>query len=330
MTAYSHVKLGDEVPLAIDGDSAHLFGPDGAGFIGRPHDQRHGTGAGCCSQRPFLALYALILIFPLLRGLWLSLNQVDLFGEGHFVGFGNYARLLRDPIFATSLVNTFEVTLMIVPALTVIALLLALALNRAGGGAAVVRGIFFSSAVLSVTIVTLIWRFMLAPDAGLLGEAWKAFGWEPLPFLSDVHLVLPALAITTIWWSVGFPMLLFLAGLQQIPEDMYEAAALDNASRWTTFWRITLPSLRRTIDPRRDAANRSATAAVRPVAIADRRRPERRVTDRRAVPVRDAPSADGSSAMPARPPKSCSCIILAVTLTQYWATGRAAGAHGGR
>ena len=196
---------------------------------------------------PFLLLYSLILIFPLLRGMWLSLNQVDLFGNGQFVGLGNYARLLDDPVFGTSLVNTFEVTLMIVPPLTIIALALAMALNRASRSAAIFRGIFFSSAVLSVTIVTLIWRFMLAPDAGFLGFVAKAFGAVPLAFLSDEHLVLPALAITTIWWSVGFPMLLFLAGLQQIPEDMYEAAALDNAGRWTTFARITLPSLRRTV-----------------------------------------------------------------------------------
>ena len=196
---------------------------------------------------PFLLLYGLILMFPLFRGLWLSLNQVDLFGTGHFVGADNYARLAHDPIFATSLKNTFVVTLMIVPLLTLLALSLALALNRATSGAAIFRGIFFSSAVLSVTIVTLIWRFVLAPDAGLLGYLWTALGWTPLPFLSDAHLVLPALAITTIWWSVGFPMLLFLAGLQQIPEDMYEAAALDNASRWTTLWRITVPALRRTI-----------------------------------------------------------------------------------
>src|SRR3954454_18455035 len=121
---------------------------------------------------PFLLLYSLILIFPLLRGAWLSLNQVDLFGDGHFVGAGNYARLLHDPVFGTSLVNTFEVTLMIVPVLTVIALALALALNRASKSAAIFRGIFFSSAVLSVTIVTLIWRFVLAPDAGLLGDLW--------------------------------------------------------------------------------------------------------------------------------------------------------------
>jgi multiple sugar transport system permease protein len=192
---------------------------------------------------PFLSLYALILIFPLFRGMWLSLERVDLFGDGHFVGAGNYVRLAGDPVFATSLVNTFEVTLMIVPVLTI----LALALNNAGKGAALLRGIFFSSAVLSVTIVTLIWRFVLAPDAGLLGELWKSLGWEPLAFLSAPGLVLPAIAVTTIWWSVGLPMLLFLAGLQQIPGDMYEAAALDDAGRWTTFRRITLPSLRRTL-----------------------------------------------------------------------------------
>lgn len=196
---------------------------------------------------PFMLLYSIILIFPLLRGLWLSLNRVDLFSQTHFVGFDNYDRLLHDAVFGQSLINTFTVTLMIVPVLTVIALLLAIALNRGGKSAAVFRGVFFSSAVLSVTIVTLIWRFMLAPDAGLLGYVAKGIGATPLPFLSDEHLVLPALALTTIWWSVGFPMLLFLAGLQQIPGDMYEAAALDNASRWTTFRRITLPSLRRTV-----------------------------------------------------------------------------------
>ncbi|MCA1653125.1 MAG: sugar ABC transporter permease, partial [Sphingomonadales bacterium] len=136
---------------------------------------------------------------------------------------------------------------LIVPPLTIVALLLALALNSATRSAAIFRGLFFSSSVLSVTIVTLIWRFVLAPDAGLVGEALRAFGREPIPFLSEPHLVLPALAMTTIWWSIGLPMMLFLAGLQQIAPDLYEAAALDRASRWTTLWRVTLPSLRRTV-----------------------------------------------------------------------------------
>jgi len=188
-----------------------------------------------------------LLIYPLLRGIITSFHRADPFGGGRFIGLDNYARLAGDPVFHQSLINTFMVTLMVVPALAVIALALALALNRATRGAAIFRGVFFSSSVLSVTIVTLIWRFVLAPDAGLLGELSTALGAEPLPFLSHPDLALPALAITTIWWSLGLPMMLFLAGLQQIPEDMYEAAALDRSSRWTTFWRITLPSLRHTL-----------------------------------------------------------------------------------
>jgi multiple sugar transport system permease protein len=196
---------------------------------------------------PFLLTYLVILIYPLLRGMGLSFQRVDLFGEGTFVGFENYGRLLADGTFIQAVGNTFKLALIIVPLLTVIALALALALNKATRGAAVFRGIFFSSSVLSVTIVTLIWRFVLAPDAGLLGEAAQAMGAEPIPFLSHPTWSLWALALATIWWSIGLPMMLFLAGLQQVPGDIYEAAALDRASRWTTFWRITLPSIRRTL-----------------------------------------------------------------------------------
>ncbi len=196
---------------------------------------------------PFLLFYLVILIYPLLRGMAASFQRVDLFGGGTFVGFANYSRLLADATFIQSLVNTFTLALMIVPVLTALSLALALALNRATRGAAVFRGVFFSSSVLSVTIVTLIWRFVLAPDAGLLGEAAQALGAEPIPFLSHPTWSLWALALTTIWWSIGLPMMLFLAGLQQIPGDMYEAAALDRATVWKTFLRITLPSLQRTV-----------------------------------------------------------------------------------
>jgi len=196
---------------------------------------------------PFLATYLLILIYPLLNGMALSFQRVDLFGPGEFIGFGNYARLFSDGTFIQAVLNTFALALMIVPLLTALSLALALALNKPTRGAAIFRGIFFSSSVLSVTIVTLIWRFVLAPDAGLLGEAAQGLGVEPIPFLSHPTWSLWALAITTIWWSLGLPMMLFLAGLQQIPGDIYEAAALDRASRWTTFRRITLPALKRSV-----------------------------------------------------------------------------------
>jgi multiple sugar transport system permease protein len=278
---------------------------------------------------PFLLLYLVILIFPLLHGLWLSLNQVDLFGNGHFVAGGNYARLLHDSVFGTSLANTFEVTLMIVPALTVLALALALGLNRGGRSAALLRGIFFSSSVLSVTIVTLIWRFVLAPDAGLLGDAWRAMGWNPLPFLSDEHLVLPALALTTIWWSVGFPMLLFLAGLQQIPQEMYEAADLDHAGRWSTFWHITLPSLRRTL----------VLVAMLQTAA------QLQLFGQAQLLTAGGPSGASRTAVlflfesafgrwelgyASAAAEVLFLIILAVTVTQYWVTGRSTGVQDGR
>ena len=276
---------------------------------------------------PFVLLYAAILVFPLLRGLWLSLQQIDLFGRGHFVGVANYLRLTHDPIFKASLINTFNVTLMIVPVLTVLALALALALNSATKSAAVMRGIFFSSAVLSVTIVTLIWRFMLAPDAGLLGYVWSALGWKPLPFLSDAHLALPAIAITTIWWSVGFPMLLLLAGLQQVPEEMYEAAALDNAGRWTTLWRITIPALRRSLV----LVVMLQTAA------------QLQLFGQSQLLTAGGPSGASRTAVlflfetafgqwelgyASAAAEVLFLIILAVTITQYWATGRAT-AQGG-
>jgi len=195
---------------------------------------------------PFVGLYSFLLILPFAMGVWISFHRADLFGARQWIGLENYARLFADPVFYQAMGTTFTLALMIVPLLTLITLLLALALNRATRSAAVFRGLFFSSSVLSVTIVTLIWRFVLTPDAGLIAKLLTAMGFEPLPFLSDPNLTVPALAITTIWWGLGLPMMLFLAGLQQIPQDMYEAAALDGASRWTTFFRITLPSLRRT------------------------------------------------------------------------------------
>lgn len=203
--------------------------------------------AGLAFIAPFLFFYVVLLIVPLVMGIVISVNRADLFGARQFVGLDNYVRLAGDAVFHQSLLNTFALTLLIVPMLTAITLALALALNRPSRTASIFRGIFFSSSVLSVTIVTLIWRFVLTPDGGLVAKLLGAFGAAPLPFLSDPDLTIPAIAITTIWWCLGLPMMLFIAGLQQIPGELYEAAALDNAGRWTTFRRVTLPSLRGTL-----------------------------------------------------------------------------------
>jgi len=134
-----------------------------------------------------------------------------------------------------------------VPAMTLIGLALALVLNRPARWAAVLRAIFFASTVLSVTVVALIWRLVLIPEGGLAAVVAKAVGEQPVAFLSEPALAMPAIAVTTIWWGIGLPMVLFLAGLQQIPRDLYEAAALDQASKARMLFSITLPALRRTI-----------------------------------------------------------------------------------
>jgi multiple sugar transport system permease protein len=195
---------------------------------------------------PFLLLYAALLVYPLFAGFWLSLHKADFFGGSRFVGVENFVRLANDKVFVGAVGNTFYFILLTVPALAITGLALALALNRQTRTAAFLRGVFFASSVLSVTIVTLLWRVVFAPDGGFLANLLRIFGQPPIAFLSDADLALPAIAITTIWWCIGLPMMLFLAALQQVPRELYEAAALDNAGRWKTLWSVTLPSIRRT------------------------------------------------------------------------------------
>jgi multiple sugar transport system permease protein len=202
--------------------------------------------SGALFVAPYLLAFTVLLVYPLLSGMWLSLHKADLFGGSQFIAAENYARLLHDAVFLRSVRNTCYFVLLTVPALTLIGLGLALTLNNGSRRSAVLRGLFFSSSVLSVTIVTLIWRMVLIPDGGLVANLLARFGLSPVPFLSDAHLALPAIAVTTIWWCIGLPMMLFLAALQQVPPDLYEAAALDNAGRWRTLLSITLPSIRRT------------------------------------------------------------------------------------
>jgi multiple sugar transport system permease protein len=195
---------------------------------------------------PYLFFFVTLLVFPLFWGIWLSFHKADTFSSGPFVGFGNYIRLFNDKVFLQSVGNTFYFVLLTVPTLALIGLFLALALNARTRMATVLRGLFFSSSVLSVTIVTLIWRIVFIPQFGLLATIYGWFGATAPAFISDPSLAMIAVAIATIWWCLGLPMMLFLSALQQIPGDIYEAAALDNASRWRTLTAITLPSIKRT------------------------------------------------------------------------------------
>ncbi|WP_219726075.1 carbohydrate ABC transporter permease [Vibrio diazotrophicus] len=196
---------------------------------------------------PYLLVFIFMIALPLFWGIYLSFQKVDLFGPGKFVGWSNYVRLFDNKIFIQTIWNTCYFVLLTVPALVVLGLGLAMALNQQTRTANILRGVFFASTILSVTVVTLIWRIIFIPNDGFMSMVFNWLNLEAIPFLSSPDWALKSIAIATIWWCLGLPMILFTAALQQIPKDLYEAAQLDNASKWTTFRKITLPSITRTI-----------------------------------------------------------------------------------
>jgi len=143
--------------------------------------------------------------------------------------------------------NTLVFVGFAVPGVTISALLLAAALNRETRAMSILRTLFFLSQVLSVTVVTLIWQIVFSPRQGLIANVTETFGGTPINWLTDQQFAMAAIVIATVWWSLGIAMILFLAGLQDISKDIYEAAALDNARGVRAFWFITLPNLTRTI-----------------------------------------------------------------------------------
>lgn len=219
-----------------------------------PHAARRG-GLGRAARAlpaasfllPFLGVYLAFLLYPLARGVWISLHDWELIGGSlGFAGLANYRELWSDPMLWTTLGNTLRFVALAVPATTLLALLLALALAREGVFFAALRAVFFFSSVLSVTIVTLVWQIFLSPDRGLVADVLTGLGLRPVGFLSEVAWAMPAIVATSVWWGIGLPMMIFIAGLQQVPRELYEAARLDRAPRWKVLWFITLPALRRT------------------------------------------------------------------------------------
>ncbi|NYD43321.1 carbohydrate ABC transporter permease [Nocardioides panaciterrulae] len=151
----------------------------------------------------------------------------------------------NDQRFWAALQHTIEFTVISTPLLMALGLGLAILVNRPGRLSTVYRTAFFLPYVLPVSVVTLIWIYLLNPDRGLAVKLTDALGIPPIDYLNSPSFALPAVILTTIWWTVGFNLVLFLAGLQDIDPHLYEAAALDGASRWASFVNITVPGLRR-------------------------------------------------------------------------------------
>ncbi|PWJ09180.1 sugar ABC transporter permease [Streptomyces sp. NWU49] len=223
----------------------------GAETVVRPARVRTAAGAGVRRGpgfqhggwfvAPFLVLFALFVIWPLVRGLHLSLTDANISGEGtSFVGLDNYREALDDPLMWDALGHSASFTLLVVPCITVLAFLLAVLAHHIERGKWLWRLCFFTPFLLPSTVAANLWQWLFNPGTGMVNHV---LGIET-PWLTDKSYAMLAIVITTLWWTVGFSFLLYLAALQGIPRHLYEAAELDGANAWHRMVRITLPMLR--------------------------------------------------------------------------------------
>ncbi len=190
-----------------------------------------------------------LLVFiglPMLLSIAMSSFEVDGFGGFRFVGLGNYARMLADPLFWSSLRVTLSFAVMAVPLLYAIGLALALLVQKTSRFNTAMRFLFFAPQMVSLVVVALVWQLMSVEKLGVLPRILVTLGFGSISFLGDPHVALFTIVLAFVWFLMGFYMLIFIGGLQDIPREYYEAARMDGAGRLQCFWYITMPLLRPT------------------------------------------------------------------------------------
>jgi multiple sugar transport system permease protein len=202
--------------------------------------------AGYLFLLPYLLLFSCFLLLPLLVGLGLSFTQYELLSNSpaQFVGLQNYVNAFRDERFTRALYATLKFVVMCVPATLVVAMLLALAIDAASPR----RSTFYRVAVFLPTMITisvaaLVWRWFFNAEFGVFNSLLAPLGVK-VPWITDTSWALPSIVGMTVWWTVGAPTLILLAGLRQIPPSFHEAAAIDGATGPKRFFLVTLPLLR--------------------------------------------------------------------------------------
>ncbi|WP_460743347.1 carbohydrate ABC transporter permease [Mariniluteicoccus endophyticus] len=179
------------------------------------------------------------LLLPILLVVWLSMNQWDLLGPMRFVGLDNWVSVLSEPVFGHSLLVTLLFVLMVIPLQTALGLFAAVLLSRGLPGSTILRVIYVIPWICAPLALGVVWKWIFAPYNGALNTILG----RNIDWLTNPDLALPAVAAVSIWSQVGYTTLFFLAGLAGIPESLLEAARLDGASSWQTFWRVKLPLL---------------------------------------------------------------------------------------
>ena len=205
--------------------------------------------AGWIFAAPALTVIAVFFGLPVLAAFALSLTDFDIYaladiGNLRFVGLGNYLGLLQNPLFWTALGNTVYFVAVGVPLSIVVSLAAALLLHsKLGYLKPLFRTAYFAPVVTTVVAVAVIWRYLFHTRYGLVNWALSGIGIDPVDWLGDPDWAMPTIIAFAVWKNFGYNMIIFLAGLQAIPEDLYEAARIDGASRTRQFWHVTLPLL---------------------------------------------------------------------------------------
>lgn len=197
---------------------------------------------------PFLIFFAIFFVRATISSVGMSFYDWRLLRPTTpYVGLDNYIDLFSDPIWWSSVIHTIYFAVVTVLGTTIVGLLAAVAVTRPIHGQGFFRVLLYIPQLMSVGAMGLVWNWLLSTQFGVINYLLSFIGIRPINWLGDPNLVLPALSLATIWWTFGFPMLIFIAGLQGIPEHLYEAARIDGANGRQIFFRITLPLLRPTI-----------------------------------------------------------------------------------
>ena len=200
--------------------------------------------------RPYLmiapAMVGILLftIYPVISLVRLSFMNVNMLDDSktRFVGFENYEKVFARPDFIKSLNNTIVYTVAVVLIITLLALVLAVWLNsKKSAMNSVVQAVIFSPHVVAIVSVALIWQWMMEPNFGLFNYVLRTLGLPTSKRLTSSDTAMACVILISVWKAVGYDMLIFLAALQGVPKELYESAKLDNASKWTVFWKITIP-----------------------------------------------------------------------------------------
>jgi len=197
---------------------------------------------------PFILFFLVFVVRAIVQAVNMSFYNWEILKPVHpYVGLANYQELFSDYVWWIAVKNTIVFTVLTVIGTTVVALLAAVAVTQPVKGSGFFRVLLYMPQLLSVGVVGLTWAWLLSTQFGVVNYALSFLGIHQINWLGDENLVIPALSLTTIWWGFGFPMLIFIAGLQGIPEHLYEAARIDGANGRQLFYYITLPLLRPTM-----------------------------------------------------------------------------------